>query len=85
MVELKILKEEKTEMDIEISNLTIAELLRVYINKEGADMVAWKRDHPTKNPVLHIKSDNPKKLVKKAIESIEKELDKISDEFKKAK
>lgn len=85
MVELKILKEEKDEMDIEISNLTIAELLRVYVNKEGPDMVAWKRDHPTKNPVLHIEAANPKKLVKKAIEAIEKELDNISNEFKKAK
>jgi DNA-directed RNA polymerase subunit L len=84
-MEIKILKEEKNELDLEIDSLTIAELLRVYLNKEGADMAAWKREHPTKNPILHIKADNPKKLVKKAIESIEKELEESLADFKKLK
>ncbi len=84
-MEIKILKDEKSEMDIELSNLTIAEVLRVYLNKEGAKLAVWKRDHPTKNPILHIEGDNPKKLLKKAIASLEKETDKIVDEFKKAK
>jgi DNA-directed RNA polymerase subunit L len=84
-MEVKILKDEKDELDLEINSLTIAELLRVYLNKEGADIVAWKRDHPKTNPVLHIKSDNPKKLVKKAISTIEKELKQAQDEFKKLK
>ena len=84
-MEIKILKDEKSEMDIELSSLTIAEVLRVYLNKEGAKLAVWKRDHPTKNPILHIEGDNPKKLLKKAIASLEKETDKIVDEFKKAK
>jgi len=84
-MEIKILKDEKSEMDIELSNLTIAEVLRVYLNKEGAKLAVWKREHPTKNPILHIEGDNPKKLLKKAIASLEKETDKIVDEFKKAK
>ena len=84
-MEIKILKDEKTELDVEISSLTIAEVLRVYLNKEGAKLAAWKRDHPTKNPVLHIEADNPKKLLKKAIATLEKEIDKTVDEFKKLK
>ena len=84
-MEIKILKDEKNELDIELSSLTIAEVLRVYLNKEGAKLAAWKRDHPTKNPVLHIEGDNPKKLLKKAIATIEKEVDTIVDEFKKSK
>lgn len=84
-MDVKILKDEKNEMDLEVDSLTIAELLRVYLNQEGAEIAAWKRDHPKKNPVLHIKGDNPKKLVKKAISSIEKELDKAAEEFKKMK
>ena len=84
-MEIKILKDEKSEMDIELSSLTIAEVLRVYLNKEGAKLAVWKREHPTKNPILHIEGDNPKKLLKKAIASLEKETDKIVDEFKKAK
>lgn len=84
-MEIKILKDEKNELDIELSSLTIAEVLRVYLNKEGAKLAVWKRDHPTKNPVLHIEADNPKKLLKKAIATLEKEIDKTVDEFKKLK
>jgi len=84
-MEVKILKDDKKELDIEINNLTIAELLRAYLNQEDVRLVAWKRDHPTKNPVLHIEADNPKKLVMKAISTIQKELEKAEDDFKKAK
>ena len=84
-MEIKILKDEKNELDVEISSLTIAEVLRAYLNKEGAKLAAWKREHPTKNPILHIEADNPKALLKKAIASIEKEVDTAVDEFKKLK
>ena len=84
-MEIKILKDEKNELDIELSNLTIAEILRVYLNKEGSKLAVWKRDHPTKNPVLHIEGDHPKKLLKSAIATLEKETDKVVDEFKKLK
>jgi DNA-directed RNA polymerase subunit L len=82
---ITILKDEKKELDLEIESLTLAEILRAYLNKEGASLAVWKRDHPSKNPVLHLEADNPKKLVQKAISTIEKDLDKIQDEFKKAK
>ena len=84
-MEVKILKDEKDELDIEVGSLTIAEVLRVYLNKEGAKLAAWKRDHPTKNPILHIKGDNPKKILKNAIATLEKEIDATIDEFKKLK
>jgi len=84
-MEIKILKDEKDSMDVELSSLTIAEVLRVYLNKEGAKLAAWKRDHPTENPVLHIEGDNPKKLLKAAIATLEKEIDTTVDEFKKLK
>lgn len=84
-MEIKILKDEKNEIELEMDNLTIVELLRVYCNKEGAKVAAWKRDHPTKNPILHVEGENASKIVQKAIASIKKELDKYSDEFKKMK
>ncbi len=85
MTEMKIIKQEKNELDVEIDNLTLVELLRTYLNKEGAKIAAWKRPHPFKNPVLHIEGDNPKKLLQKAIQSAEKDIDKAVDEFKKLK
>ncbi|MFH1291269.1 MAG: hypothetical protein ABIH79_01805 [archaeon] len=84
-MEIKILKDEKNELDVEIGSLTIAEVLRVYLNKSGAKLAAWRRDHPTKNPVLHIEGDNPKKILKSAIAMLEKEIDDAVDEFKKLK
>ena len=84
-MQAKIINQEKNKLDIELGSLTIAEILRVYLNKEGAKLAAWKRDHPTKNPILHIEADNPKKLLKKAIQNLEKEIDKTVDEFKKLK
>jgi len=84
-MEIKILKDEKNELDVELSSLTIAEVLRAYLNKENVKLAAWKRDHPTKNPVLHIEGDNPKKLLGKAVAAIEKEIDTLVNEFKKSK
>lgn len=84
-MEIKIIKEDKKEIDLEIDSLTIVELLRVYLNKEGVSLAAWRREHPSKNPVLHVEGDNPKKLVQKAISAIEKDLDSAVSEFKKLK
>jgi len=84
-MEIKVIKDEKNVLEIELSNLTIAEVLRVYLNKEGAKLAAWKKEHQTKNPVLHIEADNPKKMLKDAIKALEKEIDSTVDEFKKLK
>jgi len=84
-MQIKILKQDKKQLDVEIDNLTIVELLRVYLNKEGANLAAWRREHPTKPPVLHIEADNPKKLLQKAISAVTKDLDTATDEFKKMK
>ena len=70
-----------------MDNQTIAELLRVHLNEdEGVQMAAWKRDHPDKPVIFEIKTKG--KTAKKALEDasakIEKETEKILDEFKKA-
>ena len=84
-MEVKILKDEKNVLDVELDSLTIAEVLRAYLNKQNVKLAAWRREHPTKNPVLHIEADNPKKVLKTAITQLEKEIDKAVDEFKKLK
>lgn len=82
-MEIKILKDEKDHLEVEIGNLTIAELLRVYLNEEGADLAVWKRDHPSENPILVIDNKDAKKILKKAIETVEKEIENFLKEFKK--
>jgi len=87
-MQFKYLKDEKNEAEIEIDNLTIAEILRKYLSQDSAvEFVAWRREHPFKNIVLKVKTSGKtvKKAVSDASEKIEKELDKLVSEFKKAK
>lgn len=85
---LKVLSSSKEEIELEVNNLTIAEILRVYLNKdEDVTFVAWRREHPTKNPVLLIKTKGKtaKKAVEDAVKHLDKDLEKIEDDFKKLK
>ena len=86
-MEYKILKDEKNELELELDNLTIAELVRVELNKdEDVKFAAWMREHISKNPIMLIKTSgkSAKKALQDAISRIEKQLDKLVDDFKKA-
>ncbi len=87
-MEINILKSSKNELEAEIENLTIAEILRVYLNKDSAvTFAAWKREHPTKKPILKVetKGKTAKKAIDDAISTITKDLDKFESDFKKLK
>ena len=87
-MEINILKESKDEIELELGSITIAEILRVYLNKDSAvDFAAWRRGHPTENPLLKVKTKGKtaKKAVNDAVSKITKELDKVSVDFKKLK
>ena len=86
MVEAKVLKNSKEEIEIELDSITIAEILRVYLNKDDSVVLAvWKREHPTKSPILYVKTKGKtaKKAIHDAVNSLTKELDKIESDFKK--
>ncbi len=84
-MEVEILKHEKELFELKVDNVVVAELLRVYLNKQGIDFVAWKREHPTKPVVFKIESKGKsvKKEVVDAIGTIKKDLDKVSKLVKK--
>jgi DNA-directed RNA polymerase subunit L len=87
-MELNILKDTKEEVEIEFDNLTMAEILRVYLNKDTAvTLAAWKRGHASENPILIVKTKGKtaKKAIAEAISHLTKELDKIEANFKKLK
>ncbi len=87
-MEIKILRAEKEELEFEIPNLTLAEILRVYLNKDDAvTFAAWKREHPTKSPVMLVKTKGKtaKKSISDAVKAITKELDKTLNDFEKMK
>ena len=84
-MEINVLKSSKDEIELEIESLTIAEILRVYLNKDASvSFTAWRREHPTKNPVLLVKTKGKttKKAIDDAVEKIGKDLDKLVSEFK---
>ena len=87
-MELNILKSSKEEIEFEIDSLTIAEVLRVYLNKDSSvTFVAWKREHPTEKPIFLVKTKGKtaKKAVADSIAAINKNLDKVLADFKKLK
>ena len=52
-------------MELKIDNLTIAEILRVYLNNQGIKFAAWRKEHPDKPIIFRVESSG--KTVKKAI------------------
>lgn len=86
-MEVKIIKNEKDNILLEMDNQTVAELLRVHLNEdECVQMAAWKREHPDKPVIFEIKTKGKgaKKALEDAAAKIEKETEKILDEFKKS-
>ena len=87
-MEINILENSKNEIKLELENLTIVEILRVYLNKDDSvSFAAWKREHPTKKPILLVrtKGKTAKKAINDAVSKITKDLDKIESDFKKLK
>lgn len=85
---MNILKDSKEELEVELGSLTLVEILRVYLNKDSSvTFAAWKREHPTKKPILAVKTKGktPKKAINDAIAAITKDLDNIDADFKKLK
>jgi len=84
-MEVEILKHEKNEMEVKVDSITVAEILRVYLNKQGIEFAAWKREHLTEPAILRVESSG--KTVKKefsdAISAIKKDLNKVVSLVKK--
>ena len=86
-MEIKVLKDEKEYLEVDINSLTMAELLRNDLWEDSSvQIAAWKRDHPSKNPILIIKTKgkSAKKVLQECIERLSKVNDKVVDEFKKS-
>ena len=84
-MEITVLKNSKEELEIQVESLTLAELLRVYLNKDSdVSFAAWKREHPFEKPILNLKTKGKttKKAVSDAVAAITKDLDKIEKDFR---
>jgi len=86
-MEVKIIKNEKENIVVELDNQTVAELLRVYLNDdEEVNMAAWKKESQTKPVIFEIKTKgkSAKKALEDAASRIEKETSKLAEDFKKS-
>jgi DNA-directed RNA polymerase subunit L len=86
-MEVQIIKDEKNHLVVEMNNQTIAELLRVYMNKdESVEMAVWKKEHPNKPVVIEVKTKGKvaRKVLEDAAADIAKDTEKISEDFKKS-
>ena len=87
-MEIKIIKDEKNELEVQIDNQTIVEIVRVYLNQDSAVKIgAWKKEHYSKPLILKVVTEgkSAKKALQDAIAKAQKDLKKYADEFKKAK
>ncbi len=82
---VEVIKNEKNSAEIRVDNLTIAEILRIYLNRNGVQFAAWRREHPSKPLVFKIESSGKivKKEVSEAVEMIKKDCNKILSLLKK--
>lgn len=82
---VEVIKAEKEEIELHIDNLTIAEIVRVYLYKTGTDFAAWRREHPSKPILFDIRSSTKsiKKAVSDAVVEIKKDCGKITALVKK--
>jgi len=87
-MEIKILNGSKDEIEVQVDNLTLTELLRVYLNKDSSvTFAAWKREHPSEKPILKFstKGKTAKKALNDAVSAAVKDLDKFEKDFKAMK
>ena len=84
-MEVEVVKSDKDGVEIAVDNLTVAEVLRMYLNDQGIEFAAWRREHPSKPAVFRIKSSGKtvKKAIGDAVAAIKKDGDKILKGLKK--
>ncbi len=76
---MEILESGKDAIEVKLDNITVAEILRVYLNEQGIKFAAWRREHPTKPIIFRIESSGKtvKKAVGDAVAAIKKDLGKF--------
>ncbi len=84
-MEIEIVKKEKQSIELKVTNLTVAEILRVYLAEQGTAFVAWKREHPSKPIIMKIQvnSGTAEKAVADAVSALQKDCDKLLSAVKK--
>ena len=78
-----MINKEKGDYELRVDNITVAEILRVYLNRQGVEFAAWRREHPDKPIIMKVQGKDVKKEVADAVKAIKKDLDVIVKGVKK--
>lgn len=85
-MKVEVIKSDRGEFEVKIDDITVAEILRVYLNKvSGVDFAAWRQDHPS-NPAfmkIIVSGKSAKKAVGEAVAAINKDTSAILKVLKK--
>lgn len=84
---IEIILQDKNLIELKLDNQTVAEILRVYLNQQGIEFAAWRKEHPTKPVIMRIESSDKtvKKAVSDAAMAIKKDLERLEKGLKKGK
>ena len=76
---IEIVKREKDIIELKVDNITVAEILRVYLNEQGVKFAAWRREHYSKPILFRIQTSGKtvKKAVSDAVVAINRDCDSI--------
>ena len=84
VMNIEVVHQDTEHAELFLDNITVAEILRVYLAEQGVDFVAWRREHPSKPVVLKITSEKGvAKSVDVAVSALKKNLDLLRAGLKK--
>lgn len=76
---VEIISHGANECEVKVDNLTVAEIMRVYLNEHGIKFAAWRRDHLTQPAIFKIESSGKtvKKAIAEAVSAISKDVSSL--------
>ncbi len=74
---IEVISHSANECEVRVDNLTVAEIMRVYLNEQGIKFAAWRRDHLTQPAIFRIESSGKtvKKAISEAVAAASKDID----------
>ncbi len=78
-MEVEIVKNEKNDLEVKLDSITVAEVLRVYLQEQGVKFAAWRKEHPFKPILFKVETsgETVNKAIGNAADAIKKDCDKI--------
>ncbi len=76
---VEVISHSANDCEVKVDNLTVVEIMRVYLNENGIKFAAWRRDHLTQPAIFKIESSGKtvKKAIAEAVSAISKDVDSL--------